>query len=84
MSEAEDLGFDPDTLRKKYRVERDKRLRADGNSQYQEIAGDITHYVDDPYVEQVIEREPLNDEVEIIIVTTDTSENENRISCRIK
>ena len=26
-----DLGFDPDVLREKYRAERDKRLRADGN-----------------------------------------------------
>jgi cyclohexanone monooxygenase len=27
-------GFDPDALRIKYREERDKRLRADGNDQY--------------------------------------------------
>jgi arylsulfatase A-like enzyme len=30
------LAFDPDALREKYRQERDKRLRADGNSQYRE------------------------------------------------
>ena len=30
----EELGFDPDALREKYRVERDKRLRGDGNEQY--------------------------------------------------
>ena len=29
-----DLGFDPAALREKYRLERDKRLRADGNQQY--------------------------------------------------
>ena len=27
-----DLGFDPDALREKYRVERDKRLRAHGSN----------------------------------------------------
>lgn len=35
----ENLAFDPDALRERYRVERDKRLRGDGNEQYQEMAG---------------------------------------------
>ena len=52
-----DLGFDPDELREKYRVERDKRLRVDGSEQYQEMEGDYTHYVDDPYIKEKIERE---------------------------
>ncbi len=39
--EHADLGFDPDALREKYRQERDKRLRSDGNDQYQQIAGDL-------------------------------------------
>jgi hypothetical protein len=43
------LGFDPDRLRAKYREERDKRLRPDGNEQYQEVVGDFSRYVDDPY-----------------------------------
>ena len=63
-----ELNFDPDALREKYRIERDKRLRVDGSEQYQEIIGDFTHYVDDPYVEQKIEREPLRDEMDVIIV----------------
>ena len=33
------LDFDPDALRAKYRAERDKRLRADGNEQYVEVEG---------------------------------------------
>ena len=45
-----DLGFDPDALRDKYRRERDKRLRADGNDQYLEVADEFAHFVDDPYV----------------------------------
>ena len=66
--EASELGFDPEALREKYRAERDKRLRADGNQQYQEVVGDFSHYVDDPYIESKIEREPLQDTVEVIIV----------------
>ena len=59
--------FDPDQLRDKYRAERDKRLRTDGNDQYQMIAGDFAHYLDDPYVAP-IDREPLFDEVQVAII----------------
>ena len=62
------LNFDPDALRAKYRAERDKRLREDGNEQYQEVTGDFSHYIDDPYVEQGFSREPLHDEVDCIVV----------------
>ena len=48
-----DLPFDPDALREKYRQERDKRLRADGNEQYVEVVGEFAHYLDDPYVEPI-------------------------------
>ncbi len=64
----EELGFDPDQLREKYRIERDKRLRPDGNDQYREVTGEFSHYVDDPYVEQRLEREPLNDDTEVIVI----------------
>ena len=63
-----DLGFDPDQLREKYRVERDKRLRGNGSEQYQEMVGDFTHYVDDPYIDEKIEREPLTDEMDVIVI----------------
>lgn len=63
-----ELGFDPDALRAKYRTERDKRLRPDGNKQYVEVKGDFSHYVDDPYVDRGFSRAPLNDEVEILII----------------
>src|ERR1044072_6005209 len=62
-----DLAFDPDALREKYREERDKRLRVDGNDQYIEVAGEFAHYVDDPYIEPV-EREPLTDEVDVVVI----------------
>ncbi len=68
MSEALDLGFDPDALRNKYRQERDKRLRDDGNEQYIEVTGQFSHYVEDPYTETVSDRPALVDEVEVAII----------------
>ncbi len=62
------LGFDPDALRAKYRAERDKRLRPDGNAQYIPMTGDFSHYHDDPYVAPGFTREPLTDEVEVLVV----------------
>ena len=41
VDEPEAPAFDPDALRDKYRAERDKRLRPDGNDQYVEIAGPV-------------------------------------------
>ncbi len=46
-----ELAFDPEALREKYRRERDKRLRPDGNDQYIEVKGEFADYMDDPYVE---------------------------------
>ena len=37
--EIDKFDFDPDFLRNKYREERDKRLRQDGNEQYQDVSG---------------------------------------------
>src|SRR5713101_10118077 len=65
---SEGLGFDPDELREKYRVERDKRIRLDGNEQYQEVKGDFSRYVDDPYIAPGFVREPLRDEVDVVII----------------
>jgi cyclohexanone monooxygenase len=61
------LDFDPDALREKYRLERDRRLRTDGNEQYVEVAGQFAHYLDDPYVAKV-ERGPLHDEVDVAVI----------------
>jgi cation diffusion facilitator CzcD-associated flavoprotein CzcO len=59
--------IDHEALREKYRLERDKRLRPDGSAQYVEPTGRFAHFVDDPYVERV-EREPLNDEVTVVLI----------------
>src|SRR5262245_32270411 len=67
-SPVDDLGFDPDALRNKYRQERDRRVRPDGNNQYVEGRGDFTHYLDDPYVAPGFARAPLNDDIEVLII----------------
>jgi cyclohexanone monooxygenase len=66
-TEHAEPAFDPDELRERYRAERDKRIRADGNDQYREVVGEFAHYVDDPYVEP-FHREPLTDEVDVVVV----------------
>ncbi|MGD0193146.1 MAG: NAD(P)/FAD-dependent oxidoreductase [Rhizomicrobium sp.] len=65
---AADLPFDPEALRTKYRAERDKRLRADGNEQYREIKGGFAHYLDDPYVKPGFMRAALTDDVEVVVI----------------
>ncbi|MGA0607024.1 flavin-containing monooxygenase [Phenylobacterium sp. VNQ135] len=67
VGKIDDLGFDPDALARKYREERDRRLRADANEQYVEIKGQFAHYLEDPYVERT-ERAPLTDEVEVVVI----------------
>jgi cyclohexanone monooxygenase len=67
-TEAAALGFDSDALREKYREERDKRLRPDGNDQYVEVKGEFAHFVDDPYAEPGLTREPLTDEVDVMLI----------------
>ena len=64
----EELGFDPDALREKYRIERDKRLRTDANEQYQEIKEEYAAFLDDPYIAHPTSRSPLTDEVEVAII----------------
>ena len=43
-------------------------MRADGNDQYIEVTGDFSHYVDDPYVEPGFVRDPVLEEVEVVVI----------------
>jgi cyclohexanone monooxygenase len=63
-----DPGLDPDALRAKYRAERDKRLRSDGNEQYVEIGGSCARFGADPYVEPGYTRAPLTDDVDVVLI----------------
>lgn len=59
--------MDGDALRARYRAERDKRLRPDGNDQYIEPTGKFTRFLDDPYVE-ILPRPPLTDDVTVAFI----------------
>ena len=65
---SSELAFDPEALRARYRAERDKRLRADANDQYLNMAGAFAHYIDDPYVAPGFSRAPLEDEVGVAVI----------------
>jgi cation diffusion facilitator CzcD-associated flavoprotein CzcO len=54
--------LDQESVKQKYREERDKRLRPDGNGQYLRLTDQLSHYLDDPYI-PVTEREPKTDHV---------------------
>ena len=59
--------IDREAVLARYRAERDKRLREDGNEQYVEVTGAFAHYVDDPYVPRTA-RDPLATEVEVALI----------------
>ena len=54
-------------LRAKYRAERDKRLRTEGNEQYVEPTGRFSHFVDDTWTPRV-DREPECCDVEVAVI----------------
>jgi hypothetical protein len=67
-SVAQHIRFDPEALREKYRAERDRRLRKDGNAQYVRTTGRFAHYLDDPYADPNFTRDPIVEETEIVII----------------
>jgi cyclohexanone monooxygenase len=67
-AKTQSLPFDPEALGRKYREERDKRLRADGNDQYQEVTGEFAYFVEDPYIDSELKREAIEEEVEVVII----------------
>ena len=61
--------FDPDALRERYRLERDRRVRDDGSNQYVEMEGEFARFKeDDPHVEPGFTRAPLNDQIDVAII----------------
>ena len=60
--------IDTAALREKYRIERDRRVRADGSQQYVEMAGRFAHFLNDPYVAPGFTRPARAERVEVLIV----------------
>lgn len=66
--DAKPRSFDPAVLREKYREERIRRIRPEGNKQYRRIEGELSHFLDDPYVEPGFTREPVAATHEVAII----------------
>ena len=58
----------PEEVLEKYRVEREKRLRADGTAQYSELTDAYAEFDRDPGVEPGFTRDPITEETDVVIV----------------
>ncbi|MFA5884173.1 MAG: NAD(P)/FAD-dependent oxidoreductase [Acidimicrobiia bacterium] len=68
MSNADAAALDLEALRERYRIEREKRLRPDGNAQYADLTGRYADFDRDPYVEPGFTRDPIVEETDVVIV----------------
>jgi cation diffusion facilitator CzcD-associated flavoprotein CzcO len=68
LTETVGCELDVDALRRKYAEERARRIRPDGIAQYVEIAGEFAQFAEDPWADDTFTREPLTDEVDVVIV----------------
>ena len=59
--------LDREAIHARYRAERDKRLRPDGNAQYLEPTGRFAPLLDDPYT-PVVEREPVTEDLDVAVI----------------
>ena len=60
-----------DDIKQRFAEERDLRLayRPEGTAQFtSELTGDFARYAADPYVEEVVARDPIDDEVEVLFI----------------
>ena len=62
------IDFDPDVLRAKYKAERDKRIRSDGNEQYIEATGVFEYLAKDNNRGEHLDRDPQISEVDVVVV----------------
>jgi cation diffusion facilitator CzcD-associated flavoprotein CzcO len=62
------VSFSPETLKEKYRLEREKRLRPDGNTQYIDLSGAFADFDKDPYVEPGFTRPAVTENIDVLIV----------------
>jgi cyclohexanone monooxygenase len=58
----------PEEVLEKYRIEREKRTRADGTAQYRELTDDLAEFDRDPYVEPGFTRDAIVTETDVVII----------------
>lgn len=69
IAQEETLPFNPAALKEKYLAERDKRLaRNQGVEQYLSLDGKLSHFLKDPWVEPGFQRDPIEEEVDVVII----------------
>ena len=68
MGNNNDKKLSLEEAREKYRIEREKRLRADGIRQYKELKGAYEEFDRDPYVEPGFTRDAVIEDVDVVIV----------------
>ncbi len=73
MTDSQTKTRDFDALHDKYLAERDKRLRSEGAAQYVEMENPFIGDVDDPYATARIERAPINEDVDVVVVKHSTA-----------
>jgi len=57
-----------DHLREKYRVEKEKRLRAEGTKQYRDLRGEYETLDVDTYADPTFTRDPIVEETHVVVV----------------
>jgi cyclohexanone monooxygenase len=57
-----------EALHERYEVERAKRLRADGNSQFRQMEGALSHFADDPNANPNFTRPSIQRSAQVVIV----------------
>lgn len=60
--------FDPQALAQKYNLEREKRIREDGLTQYKEPTGNFARFQDETLIDEIVPREPMIDSTEVLII----------------
>lgn len=63
-----ELDFDPEVLQRVYDSERERRVRPEGSAQYTGATGAFAHFGEDPWLMSPLERDPITEHSEVIIV----------------
>jgi cyclohexanone monooxygenase len=65
---AQALSTKETELLERHREERAKRIRSDGIAQYQKTVGQFARFLDDPNADPSSDRQPVNEEVDVVVV----------------
>jgi cation diffusion facilitator CzcD-associated flavoprotein CzcO len=57
-----------EAMRERYQEERSKRLRAEGNEQFEELSGRLARFAADPWAGAQVEHEPRDEDVEVVVI----------------